>query len=168
MSVDPGPSQIPSAPLHAPDREEKRLQALLAHTREALALYARQMHPLYISSAGEQLPGSTPAEYGQLGTYVALLHPDDRQPGEDLLAALLQTPGASATTRQRVKHQDGTYRWVEAMFTNLLDDPEIAAVLVQLRDISDLKRLEERGGSDPGEQVQEGQSRSNQGRRRAP
>jgi PAS domain S-box-containing protein len=111
MSADSEPSKITSAPLHTQDMEGKRLHALLAYTREAVALFDQQMQPLYISSAVEQPLGYAPAKYG---TYVSLLHSDDRQPGERLIALLLQTPGESATTQHRVKHQDGTYRWIEA------------------------------------------------------
>ena len=142
MSADPGPSQTTSASLHAHDREGKRLHALLEHVTDVVALFDRKMHLLSINSAVERLLGYTPAGYAQLGAHFALLHPDDRKSGEDLLAALLQTPGASTTTQQRVKHQDGSYRWVEATLTNLLDDPEIGAVLLQMRDLSKLKRLE--------------------------
>src|SRR5438874_2456569 len=142
MSADPGPSQTTSASLHAHDWKGKRLHALLEHITDVVALFDRTMHLLSINSAVERLLGYTPAGYAQLGAHFALLHPDDRKSGEDLLAALLQTPGASTTIQQRVKHQDGSYRWVEATLTNLLDDPQIGAVLLQMRDLSELKRLE--------------------------
>ena len=37
----------------------------------------------------------------------------------------------------RVKHADGSWRWIEAVGKNLLDDPAVGGVVVNYRDITD-------------------------------
>lgn len=42
-----------------------------------------------------------------------------------------------------MRHQDGSWRWVETVSTNLLHDAGVQAVVVNLRDISDRKGAED-------------------------
>ncbi|GAC1348593.1 MAG: hypothetical protein NVSMB27_16930 [Ktedonobacteraceae bacterium] len=143
MSTGTTPPISNAAFLPARSDEEKRLRALLEKTRDAVVLFDRQMNILYISSSIEQILGYAPAEYAQRANRFDLLHPDDQQQSRESIIALLQTPGESVTRQHRIRHKDGTYRWVEATITNLLDDPEVEAVLANFRDITDQKRAEE-------------------------
>jgi HD-GYP domain-containing protein (c-di-GMP phosphodiesterase class II) len=50
---------------------------------------------------------------------------------------LLVSPGEPLTVRLRLRHKSGHWRWIEAVGQNLLDDPNVAALVVNYRDITD-------------------------------
>ncbi len=71
------------------------------------------------------------------------VHPDDIGWGERLLGDVIKTPGATVAGEFRVKHADGSWRWLEAVGTNLLDDPAVGGVVINYRDITSRRKLEE-------------------------
>ena len=52
------------------------------------------------------------------------------------------TVGETARVEFRVQHQNGEWRTLEAVGTNLLDDPAMGGMVVTARDITDRKRTE--------------------------
>jgi diguanylate cyclase (GGDEF)-like protein/PAS domain S-box-containing protein len=76
-------------------------------------------------------------------TALEFVHPDDRSWAEELVAEVLASPGAQATGEFRVRHADGSWRAVEAVGKNLLADPAVAGVVVNYRDITSRKALED-------------------------
>ncbi len=66
-----------------------------------------------------------------------LVHPDDVERVIAKFAQLAGTPGASDMVTCRVLHTNGTYRWVEAVGRNLLDDPALPGIVLNVRDITD-------------------------------
>jgi len=72
-----------------------------------------------------------------------LVHDDDI---DGLRAALGRTagiPGGSVEFAMRVRHGDGTWRWLDGLATNLLDDPAVAGVIINARDVTERRaRLE--------------------------
>ena len=42
----------------------------------------------------------------------------------------------------RLRHQDGSWLWIEGFFTNLLDEPAVQSVVINYRDITERKRAE--------------------------
>jgi signal transduction histidine kinase len=58
-------------------------------------------------------------------------------------ARLRETPGITVTYEARMRHKDGTWRWMEKTVTNLLHEPTIQALVANFRDISERKAAEE-------------------------
>ncbi len=73
----------------------------------------------------------------------AFLHPDDLARAKGLLADLLRKPGRHITTEVRLHRKDGSWRWVEAIGTNLLGSPDVNAIVARYHDVTDRKRMEE-------------------------
>jgi hypothetical protein len=44
----------------------------------------------------------------------------------------------------RLRHKDGSWRWVEGRVTNLLENPAVRAVVSNFRDITERKLVEEK------------------------
>jgi PAS domain S-box-containing protein len=65
------------------------------------------------------------------------VHPDDLGHVQHHINTLLGTPGASRTIRCRYQAQDRSYRHIELIAVNRLDNPRIKGILVNFRDISD-------------------------------
>ena len=56
---------------------------------------------------------------------------------------MVGTPGAQVSGEFRVRHADGSWRAIEAVGKNLLDDPAVAGLVVNYRDITTRKALED-------------------------
>lgn len=89
----------------------------------------------YASPALQTLLGWDPAEI--IGTDgVHLIEANDRERVRHALMAMVAHEGASRQVF-RAAHRDGTVRHLEARGTDHLDDPEVGAVLISLRDVTD-------------------------------
>ena len=72
-----------------------------------------------------------------------LIHPDDLEFVKSRLMVCLQRPVAQVDVFARVRHADGSWRDLEGVFTNLLHDDSVRAIVNNYRDVSDRRRLEE-------------------------
>src|SRR3712207_4366938 len=80
-----------------------------------------------------------------IGTNTAdYVHPEDLEMAAGELAELLSNPGVHpAAIVTRVRHKDGTWRHLEGMATNLLEDPAVRGLVFNHRDVTDRARAEE-------------------------
>ncbi|MDQ2798273.1 MAG: SpoIIE family protein phosphatase, partial [Armatimonadota bacterium] len=62
---------------------------------------------------------------------------------QPLLVQVLQTPGISPPVEFRMRHRDGSWRLLEAICSNLLDDPSVRGIVVNSRDVTDRRTLAE-------------------------
>jgi PAS domain S-box-containing protein len=71
------------------------------------------------------------------------IHPDDLEAVVRTFTEAVATPGALRTLEYRFRHKDGSWRYLEGIGRNLLDDPLIKAVVVNARDVMERKQAEE-------------------------
>ncbi|SOD71433.1 PAS domain S-box-containing protein [Jatrophihabitans sp. GAS493] len=57
--------------------------------------------------------------------------------------AAISDPGQSHVAQVRVRHSNGQWLWIEESIVSKLDDPEVASVVVNARNVSDLRRTED-------------------------
>jgi PAS domain S-box-containing protein len=97
----------------------------------------------YVSPSVERVLGYRPEE--QIGTSAAdYVHPDDLKKGLDALSEAVSKPGVHpVAVETRVRHKDGSWRCLEGMANNLLDDPAVEGVVFNHRDVTDRKAAEE-------------------------
>jgi len=72
-----------------------------------------------------------------------LMHPDDLQMIRDLLVQIRQNESFVSPIEVRIRHKNGSFRSLEVVAVNLLDDPIMAGIVVNARDITERKRLED-------------------------
>ena len=73
-----------------------------------------------------------------------VVHRDDRTvAGSFRERARRATDGRSAEVELRVRRPEGGFRWVEVHGTNLLDDPAVRGVVLNMHDVDNRKRVEE-------------------------
>lgn len=117
-------------------RNEDRLDALLRHSRDVVAVLDPSGDLTYISPSAPQLFGYPHGSH--LGQRVFdLIHPDDRNRAVEAMAARLGSTAPREPLELRVAHVDGSYRTVEVVATNLLDDDDVHGVVVNMRDVTD-------------------------------
>lgn len=77
-------------------------------------------------------------------TMVKMIHPDDRQRVIDDFTRGIKTPGRTTVSEFRYLFKDGTWHILEAQIKNLVDNPEVRGVVVNSRDVTGRKELEEK------------------------
>ncbi len=70
-------------------------------------------------------------------------HPDDLYKVLSDLSATLVDPSYVPILQYRFHDKAGNWKWVESIFTNLLADPNVEAIVINFRDITERKRAEE-------------------------
>jgi len=68
---------------------------------------------------------------------------DDAAKVVSILQGLAARPGGTASLELRFRHKDGSWRILEAIGRNMLDHPVLSGVLVNSRDVTERKRIEE-------------------------
>ncbi len=121
---------------------EQRFRTLVEKSSDAIALLAPDGTVLDTGHTSAGLLGYEASEViGRSG--MALVHPDECEEAMRLLAELVSVPGAMRRKELRMRCKDGSFRWMEAVATNLLNEPLIGAVVVNYRDIGERKQAEE-------------------------
>jgi diguanylate cyclase (GGDEF)-like protein/PAS domain S-box-containing protein len=79
----------------------------------------------------------------QLGTPVThLLHPNDASLMEASFRRI-RSDGISKPIECRWRHADGSERWLETVFSNLLHDPKVHGIVLNSRDITERHKMSE-------------------------
>lgn len=96
----------------------------------------------YISPAAVKLLGFTHEDLSILDI-TQIVHVDDVDPALEYLAICLKNPGVTLDPiTARVKHKDGSWRWMKASFTNLLNDEDVGGIVNNFKDITAQRKAE--------------------------
>lgn len=94
----------------------------------------------YASPSIKRILGYWPADL--IGRSIfGLIHPDDASQVAQALQEVM-TSDFVPLVEARLRHRDGSWRWLEATERNLLKNPHVAGVLVNFHDITERKRAE--------------------------
>ena len=69
--------------------------------------------------------------------FIHLVHPDDLAKVNERFSTLDAGMGTSVSFDGRLRHSDGSWRYVETTTTNLIDDPAVRGVISNLHDVTD-------------------------------
>lgn len=134
---------IPTKKLFTADAiSDERFRALIEKSSDAIALVTPKGKVTYASPGTEGLMGYTPEEFKKLTNPFDLAPPDDRKLVTKLFAKLLKKPGSTEHAIYRVLHKNGKHIWIESAMTNLLNDPNVKAIVINYHDITERKLLE--------------------------
>jgi diguanylate cyclase (GGDEF)-like protein/PAS domain S-box-containing protein len=122
-------------------QSETRFHALVQSVSDVIALVDAAGSITYLSPSIEQVLGY------QVETLIgsdirALIHPGDVEHVRRLWLEITGDPDARTTLEMRWRHQNGSWRDLEVICTNLLHEPQLAGVVVNARDISERKRAQ--------------------------
>ncbi|MGH9377710.1 MAG: PAS domain S-box protein [Terriglobia bacterium] len=121
-------------------QSENRFKALVENSADAISLVDATGKVILSSHAVSPIFGYALEE--RVGKNIfELIHPDDQRQVLPAFAELLQNPSGSVTTQVRYRHKDGTWRWIEALGTNMLEDPSVRAVVINYRDVTERRLL---------------------------
>ena len=117
---------------------EARFRSLLQNSSDAQAILDADGRVRFESVAVERILGVAAGDW-EGRPFATLVHDDDRSTVEQALADLASGHGAERRFEFRIKHADGTWRTMEAIGRNLLDDPAVAGIVINHRDITERK-----------------------------
>ena len=123
---------------------ERHYRALVENGTDAVVILDIHGKPTYVSPSVKRVLGYSELEAMQQELY-KILHPDDQQDVVKKMAECASRPGIPLEGNvNRIKHRDGSWIWIEATITNMLDDPAINGIVSNFRDITFRKHAEER------------------------
>ncbi len=124
-------------------QSETLFRTLIENSLDAIVLTDEEGNITYASPSIERILGYAPEEF--IAFHASeVIHPDDQQPATDLFMKLLSEQVSSVTIQYRVRHKNGSWRWVEGTWKNLLADPHILCVVINIHDVTERKQAEER------------------------
>ncbi len=122
---------------------EERFELLVANASEAIVSVDRDGTVLYASPSLHRLLGVAPEDL--IGRpFDELLHPDESVSARTFLHELLARPWGSTVRSWRLRRADGGWAWGETTATNLLSDPNVRGIVLNTKDITERRELEQR------------------------
>lgn len=121
---------------------EERFRALVQNSSDVISVHEPDGTVRYASPAVERMLGYPPV--ATLGRPVLeAIHQDDAPIARQTLDRVLRDPGVGQAVELRVRHRDGSWRDLEAIVVNLMDEPSVVGVVANARDIGERKRAAE-------------------------
>ncbi len=121
---------------------EQRFRALTEHASDGVVIYGSSGRIEYTSPATSRILGYSEGEILQSDP-IQITHPDDLPNLLPMLNELQQTPGSTITTEYRMRHKDGSWRWIESNVSNFSKIAGIDGLVFNFRDITERKQAEE-------------------------
>jgi len=123
--------------------ENIRFRKLIENSHDGISLLDKNLKVIYRSASAERINGWNEIDRAKY-SMGDLIHPDDLDRVQSLLNDILSKANESQTCVFRSKHFKGSYIWIESVFSNYLNDPDINAIVCNFRDISARKQAEEK------------------------
>ena len=124
------------------EQNERRFRTLIARSSDVVTIIDPNLHIGYVGGAVEGILGFDADELlGRDAT--ELIHPEDLEEALLGLARAMEPDRIPEPLELRLLHKEGHWVVVEVLGANLTDDPLIGGIAVNLRDISERRRIEE-------------------------
>ncbi len=115
---------------------EERFRKLLENASDVISVISEDGSILYESPAIERVLGYDNAKYRVGQNIFDFVHPEDRDKAVSTFLQFVNYPGEIKKFALRMHHADGTWRVMESVGHNLLDNPAIHGVILNSRDIT--------------------------------
>jgi len=123
---------------------EERLHLLIKNASDIITVLDENGLITYESPAIEPVLGYRPDE--RIGRSIhndSIVHPDDRYIKIGLLQKAITSPTQNISGEFRLRHKNGSYRTMDAIFNNMLDNKKINGIIATYRDVTERKSLEQ-------------------------
>jgi diguanylate cyclase (GGDEF)-like protein/PAS domain S-box-containing protein len=122
---------------------ETRFRALVQNASDMISVLDAEATFSYVSPSHRRILGIDPQEHvGR--SLLDLVSPDDRSLVEESLAKLVAAPDEIVAIEYRLRESGGSWRVIESLAANLLDDPAVAGIVLNSHDVTDRKRAEQK------------------------
>jgi PAS domain S-box-containing protein len=121
---------------------EERFRALVENGSDVTALVGTDGLFRYVSGPVRRLLGHAPEDLVGRSPY-DLMHREDVAAARAGFAALLARGGEPLTATYRLRHRDGSWRWLEMVAVSHRHNPAIRGLVVNARDVTERRSLED-------------------------
>ena len=126
-----------SAAQRRANESEERLRLLVEHALDLIVIVGPGGVIRYVSPASTRLLGYSPEEVVGMSPE-RYEHPDDLTKLVQSRARALEQPGvAIGPVQVRVRHRDGSWRHVEVVHRNLMDEPSVCGIVTYSHDVTE-------------------------------
>jgi diguanylate cyclase (GGDEF)-like protein/PAS domain S-box-containing protein len=121
---------------------EARFRTLVQHAADGIVILDVTGRCQYVSPSYERLTGLPASTL--LGNLVKQhVHPEDAPRIASAWTRMLENPEETTRALVRVLHSDGRWHWQESSISNRLHDPTINGIILNVRDVSERKALDD-------------------------
>ncbi len=123
-------------------QSEEKFRNLIENSNDVVAVFGSDGVTRYVSPTLWKVMGYLPEE--RIGrSFMDMVHPEDLGRVQELFRTLLTDKGSTVYAHARMKHRDGSWRYIEASATNLLDNPSIQGIILNYRDVTKRQKMED-------------------------
>ena len=121
---------------------ERRFRALIENSSDVVSVVGLDGKLTYVGPSVTRVLGHTPQDL-EGRSILDIVHDDDRAVMRQGMREAMARPGHPITVQYRLRHADGSWRWMEGVGTNLLHEPMVAGIIANVRDVTDRRRAED-------------------------
>ena len=122
---------------------EQQFRALIENAQDAIVIVNPDITIRYESPSMERMTGREAKDRIGKNPF-DFCHPDDITKVAEAFIQSLENKIAIVHTELRLQHKNGRWLNFEVIGTNLIDDPAVGGIVLNLREITERKRVEER------------------------
>jgi diguanylate cyclase (GGDEF)-like protein/PAS domain S-box-containing protein len=129
-----------------PDRRDAEIERLLEEREQLriavdgsddmVIIVGPDGRPTFVSASSSKVMGYAPEELLEIDPFT-YIHPDDAEAMAERLSRVSSGDSIHGPTLVRVRHKDGSWRWLEVLATDLLSDPKVKAIVTNSRDVTE-------------------------------
>ena len=124
-------------------RHEERFRSLVQHASDITIVVDARGAVAYASPALDRILGIEST--GVIGRVAGeWIHLDDLPTARSMMDQLKHDPQNSLTIQVRARHRDASWRWLEVVGTNLLDNPSVRGIVLNARDVTEARHFQDR------------------------
>ncbi|MEV6851446.1 diguanylate cyclase [Actinoplanes sp. NPDC051411] len=124
------------------DRQREWFGSLVQHSSDVTLVVGGDGLIRYTSPASRRVLGVDPSRLTGtlLGTHALV---EDRPRLDALFARLAAAPGVDVNAQLRMRHADGSLRWLDIVGADLSDNPSVDGIVLNARDITEARALQD-------------------------
>ena len=122
--------------------DEERFKQLIKNSFDMIVLLDSGGIQHYVSESCEKILGYKQEELIGIPIIEKMIHPEDRESTKKKFLDIIENK-AHGGAQYRHRHKNGSWVYLEAYGTNLLDNPVIESVILNVRDITERKNAEQ-------------------------
>ncbi len=123
------------------ENAQKRLHWLLENASEIITIYDKDLKITYVSPSVIRILGYSPKEYMK-GKDFERLTLDDQERIKELFDMTVKDPSITPTIQYNYIRKDGQQVALESKFRNMLEDPSVNGIILNINDITEKHRAE--------------------------
>ncbi|HEY7546117.1 MAG TPA: PAS domain S-box protein, partial [Blastocatellia bacterium] len=121
---------------------ERRFRALVENSSDGVALVELDGAILYAGPSTKRILGYESADVVGRNVF-DFIHPEDIESTKSMFIEMIGEPTRTINGLLRLLHSDGSWRWIEHVSKNLVNESGVQAVVSNYRDVTERRRAEE-------------------------